>query len=311
MPEASVSPDPSAAARPVDAAALARHTLRIENAAAPPWLHGEAARRMAERLLWIKRQPARVLDWWAASSASAAPLAAAYPKAQVVPVWRQPPKPKASSSDTLPWWSPRRWQSAAANVGRAEAEVPAAAAELVWANMVLHAVADPQALMRQWRRALVSDGFLMFTTLGPGSFGLLREVWAECGWGPALAPLVDMHDLGDMLVEADFAEPVMDQELLTLTFADPAALLGEMRSIGGNADPARLPGLRTPRWRARLEAALAERAGPDGRIRLGIELVYGHAFTVPPRPKVAAETQIGLEAMREMMRAERRRPPPR
>ena len=59
-----------------------------------------------------------------------------------------------------------------------------------------------------------------------------------------------MHDLGDMLVQAGFADPVMDQEMLTLTWPDAEALLAELRALGGNADPARCAGLRTPRWRA-------------------------------------------------------------
>jgi malonyl-CoA O-methyltransferase len=302
-------PDPHTSAdRPVDVRALAQQIARIEAAAEPPWLHLEAARRMAERLGWIKRQPARVLDWWAATSASADVLAAAYPQARILPVARRGGRlPKvATAQAALPWWSPRRWQARDPGpVWVGEDEVPAGAAELVWANMGLHFVPDPQAQMRAWRHALASDGFLMFTTLGPGSFAGLREIYAAAGWGPPHAPLVDMHDLGDMLVEADFAEPVMDQELLRLTYTDPAALLRDLRAWGGNADPQRGAGLRTPRWRRQLEAALAARTGGDGRMVLELELVYGHAFTVPPRPRVAAETQIGLEAMREMMRASR------
>jgi malonyl-CoA O-methyltransferase len=175
--------------------------------------------------------------------------------------------------------------------------------------MVLHAVADQQALMRQWQRALVVDGFLMFTTLGPGSLQTLREIYQSAGWGSPHAPFVDMHDLGDMLVEAGFAEPVRDQETLTLTYADPAALLHELRGLGGNANPDRQPGLRTPRWRERLLHALAARAGADGRIGVEIELVYGHAFKGMPKAAVAPETLIGLDAMREMVRAGHPRAP--
>ena len=115
-----------------------------------------------------------------------------------------------------------------------------------------------------------------------------------------------MHDLGDMLVRAGFADPVMDQELLRLTWATPAALREELRSLGGNADPMRQPGLRTPRWRARLDALLTQRAGPDGRIALEFEVVYGHAFVAPPRLAVGAETRVGVDQLRDMARAARR-----
>jgi malonyl-CoA O-methyltransferase len=115
-----------------------------------------------------------------------------------------------------------------------------------------------------------------------------------------------MHDLGDMLVAAGFADPVMDQERLSLTWATPEALLGELRTLGGNADPARFAGLRTPRWRARLLDALRERAGADGRITLEFELVYGHAFNPPPRAKLTGETHVPLDDLRAMVRSGRR-----
>jgi malonyl-CoA O-methyltransferase len=115
-----------------------------------------------------------------------------------------------------------------------------------------------------------------------------------------------MHDLGDMLVHAGFADPVMDQERVTLTWPDAAALLAELRGFGGNVDPGRHAALRTPRWRRRLEDALGALAGPDGRPALQFELVFGHAFRPAPRPRLAAETAVPLADLRAMVRSGRR-----
>lgn len=261
---------------------------------------------MAERLEVIRLQPATVIDWWARAGGSGALLAAAYPNAQQLRV--EPAAAiaaiTAGSEGQAPWWSSRRWRREA--LPTADAAVPAAAGQLLWANMMLHAVPDPEALMRGWRRALAVDGFLMFSTLGPDTLRSLRGLYRECGWGSAFAPFTDMHDLGDMLVGAGFADPVVDQERLTLTWASPDALLDELRTLGGNADPARFAGLRTPRWRARLGDALRTLAGADGRIAMEFELVYGHAFNPRPRPKLAAETQVSLDEMRAMTRGARR-----
>jgi malonyl-CoA O-methyltransferase len=117
-----------------------------------------------------------------------------------------------------------------------------------------------------------------------------------------MAPLVDMHDLGDMLVQAGFADPVMDQEVLTLTWPDADTLLAELRALGGNADPRRHAGLRTPRWKARLKQRLQDRADAQGRIAMTFEIVYGHAFRVAARPRLAAQTEVSLDTMREMVR---------
>jgi malonyl-CoA O-methyltransferase len=288
------------AARAVDERALAQVLRRLQRAPQPPWLHGEAARRMASRLSIIRQPPRRVLDWWASLGGGAAELSAACPQAHVTAV-----EPVVAAPVPAAWWSPRRW-SVRAVPAIAEADVGAGTAELVWANMMLHAVRDPQAQMRRWQHALAVDGFLMFSTLGPGSLGSLAALYRALGWPPAFAPFVDMHDLGDMLVHAGFADPVMDQETLTLTWTDVDALLAELRGLGGNVDPARHAGLRTPRWRARLRDALAGLAGADGRPSLAFELVYGHAFKPLPRHRLAGETAVPLDDMRAMVRSGRR-----
>ena len=73
-----------------------------------------------------------------------------------------------------------------------------------------HRKADPQTLLADWHKALKVNGFLMFSCLGPDTAIELREVYRQLGWPPAGHELTDMHDWGDMLVQAGFAEPVMD-----------------------------------------------------------------------------------------------------
>jgi malonyl-CoA O-methyltransferase len=116
-----------------------------------------------------------------------------------------------------------------------------------------------------------------------------------------------MHDWGDMLVQTGFAEPVMDMERLTLTWADADALLAELRTLGGNAAAGRRAGLRTPRWRDALCREIAALAGPDGRPALSFEIVYGHAFKPAPRVAMPArETTVSVEALRRTARDRRR-----
>ena len=303
MPD-DVPPRPS---RPVQAAALAQITRRMARAAEAPWLHGEVARRMAERLALIRLQPRSVIDWCSFQGASQQLLGQAYPRARVQRVESAAVLQRAdAAAPAARWWRPRR--AAPGPQAIAAQALAAGSAELLWANMMLHLDEDPPALMRQWQRALAVDGFLMFSTLGPGSLQGLRGLYARCGWPAPHAPFVDMHDLGDMLVQCGFADPVMDQETLTLTWPDAEALLRELRSLGGNADPARGAGLRTPRWQRRLCDELQQLQGPDGRLRLDFELVYGHAVRAAPRPRLAQTTSVPLDEMRAMVRSGRRMP---
>ena len=300
-------PPERSARRPIDPAALAQVLRRLQRAPTAPWLHGEVARRMAERLAVIRLQPGIVIDWGAFLGTSRALLIAAYPQARVLAVETEPARRDATlAALAAPWWSPRRWAERPAAVVT-EAELGAGQGQLLWSNMGLHGAIDPQAVMAAWHRALQPGGFLMFSTLGPGSLEGLRSLYGARGWPPPHAPFVDMHDLGDMLVAAGFADPVMDQETVTLTWPSGAALLTELRQLGANVDPRRFAGLRTPRWRRRLAEALEAQAGADGRPRLAFEVVYGHAFRVAPRPRVAAETAVAVDDMRAMVRAGRRR----
>jgi malonyl-CoA O-methyltransferase len=110
-----------------------------------------------------------------------------------------------------------------------------------------------------------------------------------------------MHDLGDMLLQAGFADPVMDQETLTLRWNTGEELLAELRSLGGNAAPERAPGLRTPRWRRGLLRELEALRGADGRLGLSFEVAYGHAFKAAPRIVAGEPTTISLGDMRTML----------
>jgi malonyl-CoA O-methyltransferase len=295
--------------RPVAVPALQRVLGRLAGTGSAPWLHGEVARRMAERLPVIRQQPDTVIDWWSALGASRELLTGIYPKARLIAVERDAASREATAQAlALPWWSPRRW--AAAPEAVTESALGAHAGRLLWANMMLHGQVDPQAVMSQWHRALAVDGFLMFSTLGPGTLEGLQALYRRQGWPRPFAAFVDMHDLGDMLVHAGFADPVMDQEQITLHWPSADALLAELRGMGGNVDPARHRGLRTPRWRARLVDALAQTADAGGRIALGFEIVYGHAFKPAPRPRLSGHTAVPLDDMRAMVRSGRRQPGP-
>lgn len=290
-------------ARRLDAVAVDASLRRLARAPEAPWLHGEVARRMAEKLQLILHQPETVIDWWSSLGAGAALLAQAYPKAQRVLVepdawWAARSRERAQR----PWWSAGRWTGAPVSVVTSDERI-AHAAGLVWANMMLHAVVDPAALIERWQQLLRADGFVMFSCLGPGTLRELRALYERLGWPAPTPGFVDMHDLGDMLVHAGFADPVMDQETLTLRWSTPGALLAELRLLGGNTAPDRFAGLRTPRWRDRLERELESLAGPDGTLGLSFEVAYGHAFKAAPRLRAGEATTVSLDDMRALVRS--------
>jgi len=261
-------------------------------ASASPWLHEEVAKRMQERLDWIKQQPGSWLHWAPLTGGMQAHglLVQRYPNAACTVLETSPERAhQVARALAQPWWKAQRWLQPQAQVSTQVTQP----AQMLWANMSLHMAADPQTLMAQWQRALQVDGFLMFSCLGPDTLQELRALYRSLGWPAPSHEFTDMHDWGDMLVAAGFAEPVMDMERITLTFESPQRLLQELRGLGRNLHVGRFPALRGRRWHAELLAAVAKQP-----LQLTFEVVYGHAFKPAPRLTVSAQSEISLDQMR-------------
>jgi malonyl-CoA O-methyltransferase len=290
----------------IDATAAGRWS-RLPPGAESPWLHEEIGRRMEDRLQWIKARPRHWADWSPLRGGLQAHALVARRYREAAPYVIEPePGLAAATARSLsaPWWTARRWQNAQPSFD----PPPEEGVDLLWANMALHMAADPQALIARWHRLVATDGFLMFSCLGPDTLQELRALHRRQGWPPPSHEFTDMHDWGDMLVGAGFAEPVMDMERIVLTWADAGAALAELRGLGRNLHPARFPALRGRRWRQALGAALPELAAAPadpGRIALTFEIIYGHAFKPAPRVALASESAVSLREMRSMLQRNR------
>ena len=292
-------PMPSERPPTIDPTAAARWHARAP--ALSPWLHEEVARRMEGRLQWIRQAPAAWCHWDPVRGGlqAHALIRQRYPDAAcVVSETASARQADALQALAAPWWSTARWSG-----GKTRFEKPApASVSMLWANMALHMAADPQGLIAQWHQAIAVDGYLMFSCLGPDTLYELHAVYADLGWPPPSHTFTDMHDWGDMLVQAGFAEPVMDMERITLTFADAPRLLQELRGLGVNLHPQRFAALRGRAWHADLLQALTDHlAGPDGRLALTFEIVYGHAFKPALRIPMGEHSAVSLDEMRSML----------
>lgn len=295
----------SAPERPpsLDPVAARRWAAYPVAATASPWLHEEVAARMQERLDFIKLQPRQWAHWEPLRGGLQAHKALQQRYSQA-DVWltsgRTAESEAAQEAMKAAWWQPARWSGPRVQTG----VPPEGSVQMVWANMQLHASPAPQDLLKSWHQALAVDGFLMFSCFGPDTLRELRALYARQGWPAPAHEFTDMHDWGDMLVQAGFAEPVMDMERITLTYETPARLLAELRELGRNLHIQRFAGLRGRRWRLQLVDVLMglARAEEGGRLSLSFEIVYGHALKPQSRAAVAAKTEIGLDQMRQMLR---------
>jgi len=155
--------------------------------------------------------------------------------------------------------------------------------DLHWAN-------DLPGALAQIRRTLRPDGLFLAAILGGDTLGELRGVLLEAeeavegGASPRVSPVADGRDAGALLQRAGFALPVVDSEIITVTYADAFTLMRELRGMGEtNALRERR---RRPTHRATLfEAArlYRERHGdPTGRIAATFEVITMTAWAPAP-----------------------------
>ena len=262
---------------------------------------------MADRLPWFREQPTSWLHWEPVRGGLAAhhKLRGLLPEAACHVMARRLPEALGATRETSARsWNPLQWRRAAGPAAAtAETRV-----RMLWANMALHTEPRPQTLLARWYKQIETDGFLMFSCLGPDSLKELRAVYAEQGWPLSAHAFTDMHDWGDMLVHAGFAEPVMDLERISLSYTSAAAMLAELRGLGRNLSDQRFRGCRSRHWHAGLCAAIESGVprSTDGRLVLTFEIIYGHAFKPMPRVPLATSTSLAVDDMRAMLRASRR-----
>ncbi|HRH14568.1 MAG TPA: methyltransferase domain-containing protein [Azonexus sp.] len=260
----------------------------------------EVDRRMQERLDYVNIQPARIVDLGCSRGGSVAGLAARYPQAQLVGLDISPAMLQTGLVPRTGWqrWLGRGRQNALQRLAADAVNLPlkSQSTAIVWSNLLLHWLDDPLPALAEAHRVLEAGGLIMFSTLGPDSLKELRSAFAD-GYAHTQR-FIDMHDFGDMLVGCGFADPVMDMEVLTLTYDRFDDMLGDLRAAGsGCAMKARRHGLTGRQSWARARAAY-ERLRRDGKLPATFEVVYGHAWKVPPKQAADGRAIIRFESPR-------------
>lgn len=232
------------------------------------FLHREIRGRLLERLQSIRIEPQRVVDLGAGTGAALEGLHKRFPDSLILPVDLTAAMLRAG---------PAAGRGICADAARMP--LPDASIDAIFSNLMLHHCPDPAAVLAEARRVLRSPGLLLFTTFGPDSLLELGRAWATADRYSHITPFADMHNVGDALLRAGFTEPVVDSQVLTVTYTDFDTLIADLRSAGGtNATPERNRGLTGRDTAQRLRAACVAQADSDGRIPVTIDVVFGLAW---------------------------------
>lgn len=251
------------------------------------FLAREIARRMDERLDYIRLTPNRILDLGCGPGADQPLLRARYPNAHYLGIDFAAPmlKPGRAAQGFLQRLLGGHQRRPAAHHMVADAEalpLARASVSLVWSNLMLNWLHDPTPSLKEIHRVLEVNGMVMFSTLGPDTLKELRAA-LPCGPGERVHRFIDMHDLGDALVRTGFSDPVMDMEIVTLTYSDLDRLFQDLRDTGANNAATHRP--RGLSGKAGWAAARAkyQAFAQEGRLPATFEVIQGHAWKMPPK----------------------------
>lgn len=242
-------------------------------------LQREIGLRMAERLEYIRHQPHTILDAGSGTGFGSRLLRKRYAGARVVELDLAPAMLEIARRST-PWWRRGILRGRAVYVCGDIERLPlkSAAADMIWSNLALQWCNDLDAAFAEMHRVLAPGGLLMFSTFGPDTLRELRQAFGGVDGYSHVSRFIDMHDIGDALLRAGFAMPVMDVEHFTLTYRDVPDLMRDLKALGAhNATQGRRRGLEgKAAWRQVL--ANYERLRCDGTLPATYETVYGHAW---------------------------------
>jgi len=291
----------------ISSAHVMRQFARRSPLDAAQFLYGEVAQRMLQRLSYIRVTPAALLDAGCGAAHALPSLRTRFPAAHYTgldlcePLLRVARQRHSAQPGFWKKWAGRASGADARfiHADLADSTLAPESLDLVWSNLALHWHPAPHRVLAEWGRILKPGGLAMFSCLGPTSLQEIRQALAQADLRTCALPLVDMHDVGDLLVQHGFSDPVMDQETLTLTYRSPEKLLADVRALGGNPAIDRRSSLPGRQWHARLLSALAQQRQADGTLCLTLEIAYGHAWRSASR-RVAGETRIAVSTIRRV-----------
>jgi malonyl-CoA O-methyltransferase len=242
-------------------------------------LQREIADRVLERLECVRLDPRVILDLGTGTGYAIDALRRRFRKAHILAVdfaiamlhqarhrgsWLNRPHCICADVEALP-------------IADATVDLVFSSATLQWCN-------DLPSTFGDLLRVLRPGGLLMFTTFGPDTLRELREAWATVDGHTPVSPFADMHDIGDALMRARFADPVMETERLTVTYRILADLMSDLKVLGArNVTTGRPRGLTGRRHLACVEQVYEDHRR-DGKLPASYEVVYGHAWAPQTRP---------------------------
>jgi malonyl-CoA O-methyltransferase len=272
--------------------------LAAENYDAAAVLQHEVCNRMLGRLEYIKVRPGAILDAGSGTGNALTELMVRYPGTPLFALDLALAM-LARGRRRLKWWQGLPGLRPPLYAVCADLERLPFANEsvgLVWSNLALQWMNDLPRTFAEMYRVLEPGGLIMFSTFGPDTLKELRRAYEGTDGRTHVNRFIDMHDIGDMLVHAGYADPVMDMEPFTLTYDNVHELMRDLKSIGAHNVTRGRPGALSGKSLITNVGRNYEAFRKNGKLPATFEVVYGHAWKAQPRVSPTGRRVIDIKA---------------
>jgi len=150
--------------------------------------------------------------------------------------------------------------------------------DMVWSSSSIQWASDIDQLLKGVFNALKPGGLFILSSFGPETLVELNQISKKIFNKSTTSHFIDMHDLGDLLLNLGFQNPVLDREIFVMTYQHPSDLFKDLKRIGatsGNMDD--FKGMKS---RGYLEKIINEYSNykKDNLYPASYEVIYAHAW---------------------------------
>lgn len=248
-------------------------------------LQKEVCNRLLEKLDVVKLSPQMILDAGSGTGSAIPGLFERYKKAQLVALDLSENMLKKSARHRHFFRSPHLVCADIEQLPFADNSF-----DLVFSSLSMQWCNDLNAALVEAKRVLKPGGLYVFTTFGPDTLKELRYSWQQVDQRNHVNQFIDMHDIGDALLHDGFAEPVMEAEVMTVTYQSVEDIMRDLKAIGANVTAQAADTEEFAKSSANTEKGLCgksviqtvresyERFRQDALLPASYEIIYGHAW---------------------------------
>ena len=151
---------------------------------------------------------------------------------------------------------------------------PSMSYDLILSNCTIQQTTNLLDTLTHWHNRLKPDGIIVFASFGSASLQELKKAWQLIDSMPHINQMLDMHDVGDLLLKAQYENPVMDAEMLNLHYDNLTTLFRDIRELNEPLTDTKMRKSLTgkKRWQQ-----FCHRISQK-ELRISYEIFYGYAY---------------------------------